>query len=84
VFNDWPDRAAKVLWHNFPKRMLPGEKRTVTIVVRNEGDAMWSAKDNFKFGEKEFLDKPMFGNGRYYLDDTQDDIPSTAAFFAAE
>jgi hypothetical protein len=81
VFNDWPDRAAKIVWHNFPKRMLPGETRTVTVVVRNEGDMMWSAKSNFKFGEKEFLDNTMFGPGRYYLDDTQDEIPTYGGIF---
>jgi hypothetical protein len=81
VFNDWPERGAKILYHNFPKRMLPGETRTVAVVVRNEGDALWSAKNNFKFGEKEFLDATMFGPGRYHLDDTQDEITTYGGIF---
>lgn len=81
AFNDWPERDAKILWHNLPARMLPGETRTATVIVRNEGDAMWSEAAKFRFGQKEFLDPVLFGAGRYLLNDAQDDIPAYGGIF---
>ena len=42
VFNDWPDHDAAIVWHNIPTNMQPGETRTATVIIRNEGDALWS------------------------------------------
>lgn len=81
AFNDWPDRDAKILWHNLPSRMAPGETRIATVIVRNEGDAAWTAAASYRFGEKEFLDPVLFGSGRYNLDDSQDDIPTYGGIF---
>lgn len=81
AFNDWPEREAKILWHNIPSRMLPGETRTATVIVRNEGDALWSEAAKYRFGQKEFLDPVLFGPGRYKLNDTQDDIPTYGGIF---
>jgi len=41
-FNTIPDLDAKVLWHNLPEKMKPGETAKVTMIVRNEGDREWS------------------------------------------
>lgn len=81
AFNDVPDRDAKILWHNFPARMERGEARQVRVIVRNAGDASWTAAGNYKFGEVEFLDAVMFGPGRYLIDDEQDEIPVYGGVF---
>ncbi len=81
LFNDVPERDARVLWHNLPTRMRPGETRTATVIVRNEGDALWSEAAKYRFGQKEFLDAALFGAGRYLLNDAQDDIPVYGGIF---
>lgn len=81
AFNDWPERAAKILWHNIPTRLRPGETRTATVVVRNEGDALWSESARYRFGQKEFLDPVLFGPGRYLINDAQEDIPTYGGIF---
>lgn len=81
AFNDWPERDAKMLWHDLPVRMMPGETRTATVIVRNEGDALWSEAAKYRFGQKEFLDPVLFGAGRYLINDTQDDIPTFGGIF---
>jgi hypothetical protein len=81
AFNDWPYRDANILWHNIPTRMLAGETRTATVIVRNEGDALWNDAASYKFGQKEYLDPVVFGAGRYHLDDSQDDIPTYGGIF---
>jgi len=80
-FNDWTNRGSKILWHNLPTRMLPGETRTATVIVRNEGDAFWTAAANYRFGQKEYKDPVVFGAGRYLLNDSQDDIPMYGGIF---
>jgi hypothetical protein len=80
-FNDWPNRDAKILWHNLPTRLLPGETRTATVIVRNEGDISWTAGDRYRFGQKEYIDPVVFGAGRYFLNDSQDEIPSYGGIF---
>jgi hypothetical protein len=80
-FNDWTNRGSKILWHNFPTRMLPGETRTATVIVRNEGDLAWTAAANYRFGQKEYMDPVVFGAGRYLLNDSQDDIPVYGGVF---
>ena len=80
VFNDWPDHDASIVWHNLPSRMQPGETRSVTVVVRNEGDAMWSEAAKFRFSQMD-MDAVNFGHGRYVIDDTQDDIPTYGGIF---
>jgi hypothetical protein len=80
-FNDWPEREATIVWHDLPTHMTVGETRTATVVVRNDGDNQWTAADSYRFGEKEYLDNVLFGDGRYYLDDSQDDIPTYGGIF---
>lgn len=50
-FNNTPDHAARILWHNFPKSMNAGEKKEIVVVVRNEGDVAWTNKGVFLFGQ---------------------------------
>jgi len=81
TFNDTPDRDAKILWHNIPDRMFPGETRTVTVIVRNEGDVRWTEAAKYRFGQKDYLDPIMFGPGRYLINDAQDEIPTYGGIF---
>lgn len=50
-FNNTPDYAARILWHNFPKKMKAGEKKEIIVVMRNEGDVAWTNKGVFLFGQ---------------------------------
>ena len=81
AFNDVPNHAARILWHNLPERMEAGETRQVRVIVRNDGDAAWTAAENYKFGEVELLDPVLFGPGRYPLNDAQDEIPVYGGLF---
>jgi PKD repeat protein len=80
AFNDWPDHDAAIVWHNIPARMQPGETRTATVIVRNEGDALWSEAAKFRFSQSDF-DAVNFGHGRYLIDDSKDDIPTFGGIF---
>ncbi len=82
AFNDTPDRNAKILWHNFPKQMRPGQHVEASVVVRNAGDLSWTAADRFKFGQQEFrCGEVVFGAGRFTLDDSKDGIPTYGGIF---
>ena len=80
VFNDWPDRDAAIVWHNIPTRMQPGETRSATVIVRNEGDALWSEAARYRFSQSD-SDAVSFGHGRYLIDDSQEDIPAFGGIF---
>jgi hypothetical protein len=80
VFNDWPDHDAAIVWHNIPTRMRPGETRSATVIVRNEGDALWSEAARYRFSQSD-SDAADFGHGRYLIDDTQEDIPALGGIF---
>jgi hypothetical protein len=41
-FNKLPESDAKVIAHNLPQSMLPGETRDVRVVVRNHGNGLWN------------------------------------------
>jgi len=81
AFNDWPERDAKILWHNLPTRLQPGETRAATVIVRNEGDAFWSEAAQYRFGQNEALDPVLFGPARCLINDAQDDIPTYGGIF---
>jgi hypothetical protein len=73
-FNDNKELDARILWHNIPDTMQAGETFTATVLVRNDGDLLWNAASDFKFGEQEVADPVLFGPGRYLLNDTMDEI----------
>ncbi|MBA7547441.1 hypothetical protein ES705_39863 [subsurface metagenome] len=80
-FNDTPDRNASILRHNMPSEMTAGETRTVKVVVRNEGDLAWTGADDFRFGQKDFIDPVLFGPTRYLIDDASNEIPEYGGVF---
>jgi hypothetical protein len=74
-YNSVPDRDARILWHNLPARMRPGEEGNFQVVVRNDGDLSWTELQQFRFGQQEFLPgETLFGPGRYLLDDSENEI----------
>ncbi len=80
-YNVYSDYASTILWHNFPDTMTAGDTVWTTVLVRNDGDLMWTAADDFKFGEKETIDPVTFGHGRYLIDDSSNDIPVYGGIF---
>ncbi len=79
-FNDTASQAAKILWHNIPATLTPGETRTVSIIVRNTGDASWTAGANYKLGQGD-ADTSLVAGKRVLLNDTQDEIPTYGGLF---
>ncbi len=80
-FNDDDELNAKILWHNIPDAIIPGDTFIATVVVRNTGNAQWNDANGFKFGENESLDPVVFGPTRYLIDDTKDEIPVYGGIF---
>lgn len=81
IFNDTPAQDARILWHNFPATLTLGESRTVTVIVRNAGDASWTAAASYKFGQVD-ADATAFVSGkRVLINDSQDEIPLYGGIF---
>ncbi len=80
-FNDTPSQSAKILWNNIPTNMAPGETRLVTVIVRNTGNASWTAGANYKLGEADADSASLVTAKRVLLDDTQDEIPLYGGIF---
>jgi hypothetical protein len=82
TFNDVPDRAAHVLWHNLPKRMRAGEEADYQVIVRNDGDLSWTTAQNFRLGQQEFAkDETLFGVGRFTFADAENEVPKYGGVF---
>ncbi len=80
-FNDTPAQDAKILWHNIPATLTPGESRTVTVIVRNAGNALWTAAANYKLGQADADATTLVAGKRVLINDTQDEIPLYGGIF---
>ena len=80
-FNDAPVQSAKILWHNIPATLMPGERRTVTVIVRNAGNASWTAATNYKLGQADADTTALVAGKRVVINDTQDEIPFYGGIF---
>jgi hypothetical protein len=80
-FNDTPPQSAKILWHNIPTNLAPGETRTVTVVIRNSGSASWTAGANYKLGQMDTDPASFVTGNRVLIDDTQDEVPLYGGIF---
>ena len=80
MFNDTPDRDAAHLWHNTPDPDSARRDTDATVIVRNEGDALWSEAAKYRFGQSDSR-SGLFRRGRYLINDTQDDIPTYGGIF---
>jgi hypothetical protein len=74
LFNGRPNLGSRILWHNLPKRLLPGETYPVKIVVQNAGNVVWSETGNFKFGQLSGTALASGGQTRWTVEDTQNEV----------
>ena len=82
LFNETQDYDSSILWHDLPRTMRIGEVRSVTVIVRNEGDLSWTEAADFRFGQKESLaGEVLFGPARYLIDDLTNEIPFYGGIF---
>jgi len=68
VFNQLPSYDAKVLAHDFPAKLRAREKRKVTVVMRNQGNAAWSSSGP-ALVLKSVSSDASFGAASYTVDD---------------
>jgi hypothetical protein len=80
-FNDTPLQSAKILWHNLPTYLAPGQTRVVTVIVRNSGNASWTAGGNYKLGQADSDTASFVPGNRVLLDDSGDEIPIYGGIF---
>lgn len=64
LFNESPDFDAKILWHDIPTHLDPGETVSVTVIVRNTGDVQWNSALGYEFLQDDaddvlFLSSPV-------------------------
>ena len=79
--NDTPSQSAKILWHNMPANLAPGQTRLVTVVVRNAGNASWTAGAGYKLGQADSDTASFVTSNRVLLNDAQDEIPLYGGIF---
>ncbi len=80
-FCDIPAQSAKILWHTIPATLMPGESRTVTVIVRNAGSALWTGATNYKLGQADADATTLVAGKRVVINDTQDEIPLYGGIF---
>lgn len=80
LFNETPELGASILWHNIPATLAPGEHRTAFIIVRNTGDASWTAASGYQLAQAD-ADVEVVAGKRLLLDDTKDEIPVYGGIF---
>ncbi len=80
AFNDDVAMDSKILWHNIPDEMYPGDTYSATLVMRNEGNTQWNNATDFKFGQQD-SDPTIFGSNRYSINDSQNEIPEYGGIF---
>lgn len=81
LFCDVPAKSAKILWHNIPATLMPGESRPVTVIVRNAGSDLWTGATNYKLGQVDADPTTLVAGKRVLINDTQDEIPLYGGIF---
>ena len=79
-FNEDLPLDSKIIWHDFPNKIYPGDTHNVTVILRNEGNTQWNNANDFKLGQQD-SDANIFGSNRYTIDDTKHDIPDYGGVF---
>ncbi len=80
-FNETPDRDAAVLAHDFPRSMRPGETRTVSATLRNEGDIGWTGASGFAFEQYMDTSRTSVFAGPVRVDDSKNEIAIYGSVF---
>jgi hypothetical protein len=77
--------TAWLLFVDFPSHMFVGERATVTVIVRNEGDLQWPANQSFNFGQQDFqpgevrlIDQP---NWRDFIVASENEVSTYGGIF---
>jgi hypothetical protein len=78
-FNNYKDRDAKIIWENIPAIMDPGQVYNAKVTVRNTGNELWNNSNGFSFSQHD--NETDFGTGKFYIDDSQDEIPIYGGIF---
>jgi hypothetical protein len=73
-FNRRSAYNSRILAHELPKVMKVGEAASAWVVVRNEGNALWSGNAGFAFGLKSVSPEARFGRCRYSVDDRANEV----------
>jgi hypothetical protein len=79
-FNGHPALAARLLQHNFPAQMNPNETETVSVTIRNTGNAKWTGAEGFSF-QQSSNDPVQFASSPATIDDNLHDIPALEGIF---
>ena len=81
-FNETPDRDATIVAEDMPLELMPGETRTVTLVLRNEGDLSWTGAAGYGFAQHtEGGQTPFVAGGAVAIDDARYEIPTYGGVF---
>jgi hypothetical protein len=81
-FNEIPDRDAAIVAEDMPLELMPGETRTVTLVLRNEGDLSWTGAAGYGFAQHTELGQtPFVAGGAVAIDDARYEIPTYGGVF---
>jgi len=80
-FNRRPAYNSRILAHELPKVMRAGESATARVVVRNEGNALWSGSGDVAFALKTVTPGATFGKCRYKLDDGANEVDFYGGIF---
>jgi hypothetical protein len=78
-WNDTPEDDAEVVAHDLPASLRRGERRYVTVVVRNSGDRPWRGADGDRMAVVE--GGAWVPGGAAPIDDAQDEIPFYGGLF---
>ncbi len=79
AFNDFELLDAKIIRDNIPEEIEAGDSVTATIVIQNEGNFSWSHAKNIALGQHD--DETDFGQGRYAINDDEDEITVYGGIF---
>ncbi|MFK7973123.1 MAG: hypothetical protein AB8F95_22320 [Bacteroidia bacterium] len=79
-FNDYPRLDARFLWHEAPIQLAPNQVDTAHIIIRNEGDEMWSNAKGYTLKQSP-SDPVQFASQSGMIDDLLHDIPTFGGVF---
>lgn len=79
--NEVPDWDARILWHDFPAAMDPGEARPVRVIVRNQGDLSWTGAAGVHLARRDEGPASFTDAWNWPIVDTTDEIPLYGGIF---
>ena len=83
-FNGIRTRDASILWHNIPEVLTAGETSRVSVVIRNEGNNLWSERKAYRLGERNGAGIFFTHGQRVLIDDLSDDVSLYGGHFRGQ